>query len=98
MILQGLGYLHGTCTVAVCLDHAYQLGFRLHKRTVVVQIGYHGIQIHLQRCLVYFLYQQFGKLVETKLTGAFQQNHLIAQRSKHLAGDEFLYILEEELL
>ena len=98
MILQGLGYLHGTCTVAVCLDHAYQLGFRLHKRTIVVQIGYHGVQIHLQRSLMYLLYQQFGELVETKLTGALQQNHLIAQGSKHLAGDEFLYIREEELL
>ena len=47
---------------------------------------------------MYLLYQQFGELIEAKLTGALQQNHLIAQGSKHLAGDEFLYIREEELL
>ena len=47
---------------------------------------------------MYLLYQQFGELVETKLAGTFQQNHLIAQGSKHFAGDEFLYIREEELL
>ena len=27
MVLQGLGYLHGTCTVAVCLDHAIPAWF-----------------------------------------------------------------------
>ena len=47
---------------------------------------------------MHLLYQQFGELVETKLTGTLQQNHLIAQGSKHLAGDEFLYSREEELL
>ena len=97
VILQGLGYLHGSCSITVCLDHADQFGFRLHKCTVVVQIGYHGIQVHFERGFVYLLNQQLRQLVETKLAGALQQDYLVTKRCKYLALDKLLHILEEEL-
>ena len=43
------------------------------------------------------LNQQLGQLVKTKLASALQQDNLITQGSKDFAGNEFLYILEEEL-
>ena len=46
---------------------------------------------------MHLLNQQLGQLVKTKLASPLQQNDLITQGSKDLAGYEFLYILEEEL-
>ena len=98
VILQGLGYFHCSCSIAVGLDHADQLGLGLHKRAIVVQVGYHSIEVHFERGLMHLAYQELGKLVETKLACALEQDDLIAQRLEHLAVDKLLHIAEEELL
>ena len=97
MILQGLGYLHGSCSITVCLDHADQFGFRLHEGTVVVEVGNHRIQVDLEGGFMHLLHQQFGKLIETKLAGTLQEDDLIAEGGKDLAIDKLLHIREEEL-
>ena len=98
VILQGLGYFHCSRSIAVGLDHADQLGLGLHKRAIVVQVGYHSIEVHLERGLMHLAYQKLGELVETKLACALEQDDLIAQRLEHLAVDKLLHIAEEELL
>ncbi len=79
MVLQGLGDFHGSCAIAIRLDHADELGLWLHESTIVVQVGYYGIEVYLQCSLVYLLHQEFGELVETKLTGTLQEDYLITQ-------------------
>ena len=97
MILQGLGNLYRSGTIAICLDHTDQFGFRLHEGTVVVEVGNHRIQVDLEGGFMHLLHQQFGKLIETKLAGTLQEDDLITEGSKDLAIDKLLHIREEEL-
>ena len=97
MILQSLCDFNSSSSITVSLNHADKLCLWLHKGTIVIQVGYHSIQIHLKSGLMNLLNQQLGQLVKTKLASALQQDNLITQGSKDLAGNEFLYILEEEL-
>ena len=71
VVLQRLGYFHRTSPIAVGLDHADELGVRLHERAVVVEVGHHGIEVYLEGCLVHLPYQEFSELVETELACAF---------------------------
>ena len=96
MVLQGLGNLYGTCAITIRLDHTYQLGFRLHERTIVVEVGNHGIQVDFQSGLMHLANQEFGQLVETKLACSLQQDNLITQRLEHFALYKFLHMVEEE--
>ena len=57
MILQGLGNLYRSGTIAIRLDHADQLGFRLHEGTVVVEVGNHRIQVDLEGGFMHLLHQ-----------------------------------------
>ena len=97
MVLQGLGNLYRSCTVTIRLDHTNQLGLWLHERTIIVEVGYHGIEVDLQGRLVYLLHQKFGQLVETKLASTLQEDNLVAKALEHLAIDKLLHIAEEEL-
>ena len=73
LILQCLGYLHSTCTIGICLDHAHHLRVGMEERAEVVQIIDHRIQIHLKDGLVNFLLQLFRDEVEAKRTGTLQK-------------------------
>ena len=92
MILQRLGYLYGTRTIAVSLDHTHHLRLRLQERTVVVQVVDHGIEIHLKDGLVHLLFQLFRNLVEAERTGTLQQDQLIPKAAEYIAGEEMRHI------
>jgi len=42
VILQCLGNLHTASAIGVGLDHTYEFGFRLHERTVIVEVFHHS--------------------------------------------------------
>ena len=98
LILQCLGYLHSTCTIGICLDHAHHLRVGMEERAEVVQIIDHRIQIHLKDGLVNFLLQLFRDEVEAKRTGTLQKNQFVVQTSKGLARQEMGHTGEELLI
>ena len=98
LILQGLGDLHSTSTIAVGLDHAHHLRIGLQERTEIVQVLHHGIEVHLEDGLVDLLLQLLRDLVETKRTGAFQQDQFVAQSREGLTGEEMGHTDEERLI
>ena len=70
VVLQSLGYLHGTGSVGISLYHAHEFGLGLHERTVEVEVLYDVREVHLEYCLVHFLYKQFGDIVESEASCA----------------------------
>ena len=90
VILQCLGNLHRTCTIAVGLNHAHHLRLGLQERTVIVQVLHHGIEIHLKDCLMHLLFQLLRNLVEAETTGTLQQNQFVAKTRKDLAGEDII--------
>ena len=98
MILKGLGYLNGSCTIGIGLNHANHLGLRLHERAVVIKILDNGVEVYLEDGLVNLLLELLGDEVETKRTGSLEQNHLITQRGEGIARKEVLDISKELLI
>ena len=98
LILQRLGYLHSTGSIAISLDHADHLRLGLQERAVIVQVIYHRIQIHLKDGLVYLLFQLFCNLIETKGACPLQQDQFITQTGKGIAGEEMGHVHEELLV
>lgn len=98
VILQCFGYLHGPGSIAVGLDHAHQFGLGFHERPIVIQVFHHGTEIHFQRGFMHFFHQQFREPVETETPGPFQQNHLVAQGTEHIAPDKFLHASEKSFI
>ena len=70
VVLQSLGYLHGTCSVGIGLYHAHEFGFGLHERAVEVEVLYNVREVYFEYCLVHFLYEQFGDIVESEASCA----------------------------
>ena len=98
LVLQRLGNLHGTGTVGVGLDHAHQLGARLHHRAIVVQVVHHGVQVYLENCLMHALLQQLADALEAKSAGTLQQHHLVVERTEHSALHKLVDIGKEPFL
>ena len=98
MLLQRLGYLNGSCAIGVGLDHAYHLSFGFHERAIVVKILDHCIEVNLENSLVNLLFKLLRNQVETKRTGALEQNHFIAKRGESIARKEMLDISKELLI
>ena len=98
MILQSLGYLHSSCSISICLNHAHHLGLGLKERAVVVKILNHCVQIHLKNGLVHLLFQLLCNLVETKWASTLKQNHFVAQSGKCFATKEVVHISKELLI
>ena len=96
MVLQRLGNLHAARAVSVGLYHAHELGLGLHERAVIVEVGHHGVEVHLQHRLVHLLHEEVGDLVEAKLPRALDEDDLIAQRAKHRRVEKRADAAEEE--
>ena len=79
LILQRFGYLHGSCTIAIGLDHAHHLGVGLEERAEVIEVLDHRIEVDLEDGLVDLLLQLLRNLVETKGTGSLQEDEFIAE-------------------
>ena len=77
VVLQGLGNLYSSSTIAVSLNHTYQLGLCFQERAIPVEVINNGIEVHFQNCFVYLLYQEFCQTVKTELSGTFQQDNFI---------------------
>ena len=95
MILQGLGHLHGTGSIAVGLHHTHNLSFGAQERAVVVQVIHQCVEVHLQDGLVHLLHHQFRQSVKTELTGTFQQDNLVAELREDVARHKLLTTVEE---
>ena len=98
MLLQCLRYLHRPASVSVGLYHADHLCLRTQERAVEIQIVHYGIEVHFKYCLVHFLLQEFGDMVETELSGTLDEYYLVMQIIEHLAIDEVGSALEEVFL
>ena len=79
MILQCLGNLHRSGSIAISLDHAHHLRLRLQERAKIVQVVNKRVQVHLENGLVHLLLQQFSNLLEAESAPSLQENHLIVQ-------------------
>ena len=66
VLLQRLRHLYCTSSVGIGLHHTHHLRFRLQERTVVVQVVYHGTEVHLKGSLVYLLLQQFRDMLKAE--------------------------------
>ena len=98
MVLQCLGDFNATGTVGIGLDHAYELGFGLHKRAIAVQVLHNGIEINLQRRFMHLPNKQFRQPVETETPCPFDENHLVMQLLEHIAAYQLVNVVKEILL
>ena len=103
VVLQRLGHFHSPGTVSVGLHHTHQLGLRLEKRAVVVQVVHQGIEVDLQNSLVHFLLQLLRDVVEAKGARPLDEHHFVTQRLEDMAvqevlrrGKEILFFYGEE--
>ena len=77
MFLQCLGNLIRACTIRRRFHHADHLGFRFQFTTIIIQVGYHGSEIHFKNRFVNLLLQFFRQSIKAKLTGTFYQYNFI---------------------
>ena len=77
--LQRLGYLVGTSPIGRCLHHAHHLRLRLQLAAVVVQVGHHRAEVHLQNGLVHLPFEVFAQDVEAELARTLYQDQFLFQ-------------------
>ena len=97
MVLQCLCHFYSSCTIGVCLYHAYNFCVSLQHRTVVVQVIDHGIEVYLKDGLVHLLFYLFCDAVESELSCTLNQYLLVSQLSERLALEEVVSRGKEEL-
>ena len=97
MILQRLGNLHCSSTIAVGLDHTYHLRLRLQERAEIVQVVHKRVQVHLENGLMHLLLQQFCNLLEAESAPSLQENHLIVQVAEQGRREEIPHCDERML-
>ena len=61
----------------------------------MVEIGHHGVEVHLENGLVNLLLKQFGYVVEAKLSGSFYEYHLVVKRFKCFRLHKLAYVFKE---
>ena len=77
--LQRLGYLVGTSPIGRCLHHAHHLRLRLQLAAVVVQVGHHRAEVHLQNGFVHLPFEVFAQDVEAELARTLYQDQFLFQ-------------------
>ena len=64
----------------------------------MVKVCHHCVQVHLQYCLVNFLFQLLGNVVKAKLPCALYKNYLVAKCAKHFRLHKLLHVGKEIFL
>ena len=79
MFLQGFGNLIRSCAISGSLHHTYHFCFRLQFTAIIIQIGNHRTEIHLQYRFVHLLLQNLRQLIKAELARTFNQDYFILQ-------------------
>ena len=81
MILKRFCYLHGPCSITVCLNHTYHFDTGRKFRFIKIEIVHHCIQIYLQYRFVNPFLNQCRNLLKMIFTCTFYQNELVVEVS-----------------
>ena len=81
MILKRFCYLHGPCSITVCLNHTYHFDTGRKFRFIKIEIVHHCIQIYLQYRFVNPFLNQCRNLLKMIFTCTFYQNELVVEIS-----------------
>ena len=96
--LKDVGNLHFASAIRCGLDHGHELGGGSDERAVVIEVAYHGVEVHLQSGLVRLALQQLGDALEMKHAGTFEQDGLVLEVAKVMLLDKlFRAVIEESL-
>ena len=98
VVLQGLGYLIGPCTVGGRLHHAHHLRVGHQEAAVVVQVVHHGVQVDFENGLMHLQFQLFRHFIEVELARTFYQDGFVTQGRKHVGCQQGGSVGEEILL